>query len=141
MRCWRIAAGIAELEPDRAELVRGLLAAAADVHLTGQQTNGGPWIDVTVVNFDPQRLPVGDTAGVPQNLLEGLGLVYSDELGRRTEADRAAFTGVVRQTLASFGGPHGLIGTTRRAAAETGNPARGSLRLHPGLLAMLEQLD
>ena len=141
VRCWRIAAGIAELSPDRAELVNELLAAAVDVHFAGQQTNGGPWIDVTVVNFDPQRLPVGDTAGVPQNLLEGLGLVYDHELGQRSEVTRAAFTGVVRQTVASFGGAHGLIGTTRRASAETGNRARGSLRLHPGLLAMLEQLD
>lgn len=141
VRCWHIFADIVALAPERAPEFVELLDAAVHVHLTGQQTGGGAWIDVTVFDFSPQRLPVGDTAGVPQNLLDGLALYYDDRLGGRTDATRAAFTGVLRQTLATFGGPHGLFGTTRRAAAELGNPTRGSLRLHPGLIAMLEQLE
>jgi len=141
VRCWRIFARIAELDPSRREVVEELLEAALHVHLCGQQTGGGAWIDVTVFDFDPQRLPVGDTAGVPQNLLDGLGLVYDARLGLRNADTRAAFTGVLRQSLATFGGEYGLIGGPRRASAGAGNATRGSLRLHPGLLSMLEQLS
>lgn len=140
VRCWHIFERVAALDPERAPVARELLDAALHVHFAGQQTFGGPWIDVTVVDFSPQRLPVGDTAGVPQNLLDGLALVYDGALGLRTDATRARFAAVLRQTLASFAGEHGLIGTTHRAAPEVGNPTRGSLRLHPGLIGMLERL-
>jgi hypothetical protein len=141
VRCWRIFARIAALLPERAAEIGGLLEEAAHLHFTGQQVAGGHWIDVTVIDFDPQRLPVGDTAGVPQNLLEGLGALYREDLGLATEAHRARYTAVLRTTLQVFGGAHGLIATASRADGRgADNSAVGSLRFHPGLIAMLVHL-
>jgi hypothetical protein len=74
VRCWEIAAKLARLRPDLRAPVAARLDEALHLHLLGEQTPGGRWIDVTVVDFRPQHLPVGDTAGAPQNLLFGLAM-------------------------------------------------------------------
>ncbi|MEO0652888.1 MAG: hypothetical protein AAFZ65_19595, partial [Planctomycetota bacterium] len=141
VRCWRIAVELAHLDPTLAPRVAECLDDAVWVHFTGEQSPGGDWIDVTVVGHDPQRLPVGDTAGVPQNLLEGLAVATDEALGLDARDLRARFTAVMRTTLQSFGGAHGLIATTRRAqGVGSANPALGSLRFHPGLIEMLGRL-
>ena len=139
VRCWRIAAEVAHLEPSLAEEIAARIDDAVWVHFTGQQVAGGHWIDTTIVGHDPQRLPVGDTAGVPQNLLDGLGLAYQTHLGLDRESLRARFTAVMRTTLQTYGGPHGLIATGARIEGAP-NSSVGSLRFHPGLVEMLSQL-
>jgi hypothetical protein len=141
VRCWHIAARIAELEPDLAERVAERLEQAVLVHFTGEQVSGGHWIDVTVVGHDPQRLPVGDTGGVPQNLLEGLALCHDPALDLDRQAVRARFTAVLSTTLEVFGGRYGLIGTAQRATGEGAtNSSVGSLRVHAGVVEMLSHL-
>ena len=85
VRCWEIATKLARLRPELRAPVAERLDEALHLHLLGEQTPGGRWIDVTVVDFKPQRLPVGDTAGAPQNLLFGLALaLHPASLGDRS---------------------------------------------------------
>ena len=132
VRCWRIAARCAELEPAWESEVAELLDLAAHVHWTGQQNRAGEWIDTTIVRFDPQNLPVGDTLGVPQNLLEGLGHLARRQRGAERAATLARFAAVHARTKAVFGAPHGLL-----AGPAGGRAATGTLLVHPGLLELL----
>jgi hypothetical protein len=119
--------------------VARLLDAAAWAHFQGQQLPGGAWIDVTVKDFAPKFLPVGDTAGVPLNLLEGLALVYgARDLGLDGDQARARFTAVLRTTAAEFGRAHGFA---EQRGAPPGSPGyRGTLSVAIGLVRMLEAL-
>lgn len=101
VRCWEIAAKLARLRPELRGPVAERLDEALHLHLLGEQTPGGRWIDVTVVDFKPQHLPVGDTAGAPQNLLFGLALaIHPRSLGDRSyrtpEEARAWFAALWR---------------------------------------------
>ena len=90
VRCWEIATRLARLRPELRAEVAGRLDEALHLHLLGEQTPDGRWIDVTVVDFRPQHLPVGDTAGAPQNLLYGLALaLHPRVLGDRSYRDPA----------------------------------------------------
>jgi hypothetical protein len=90
VRCWEIAARLARLRPELRAPVAERLDEALHLHLLGEQTPDGRWIDVTVVDFRPQHLPVGDTAGAPQNLLYGLALaLHPAALGAGTFRDPA----------------------------------------------------
>ena len=146
VRCWRILADVAELQPELKERVPGLLLDAARSHFRGQQGEGGIWSDVTVVGFDPKaNLGVGDTAGLPQNLLEGLAVIYDRELGLSEEERRevrAMYTAVLRSTRTSYRHAFGY----REARRGAGRPqasvsAFGSVRVLPGLVEMLRRLS
>ncbi len=142
VRCWHIAARIARLEPELAGEVRSLVDAAARLHYKGGQGGDGTWVDVTIFGFDPQRLPVGDTSGVPHNLLEGLAVAHQAHLGLDTPATRARYLAVLEATDRAFGGAFGHFdGARRREGAGAVNPAIGSLRLLPGLVEMLVHLQ
>jgi len=140
VRCWEIVIGLAELEPELLPEVSSLLRAAVRLHFKGEQYENGAWGDVTVFDFDPKAgLQVGDLPGVPQNLLQGLGFVYREELGVRDAATRAMFTAVMRSSVEQYREPHGyLLGRRRLAGA---NPAGGSLRFAAGLVEMLGRLS
>lgn len=140
VRCWQIAAKAALLEPSRASAIQSRLLAAAQVHFTGQQNSAGSWIDTTVVGFDPQNLPVGDTLGVPQNLLVGLAVVAGAVSGPERELTLGRFLAVWQQSEQVFRRPYGLVdgpGGSRGAA----QAATGSLRVIPGLIALLRALE
>jgi hypothetical protein len=139
VRCWEIALELAALAPESAGEVGRLLDAAAHAHFQGEQLAGGAWIDTTVKGFGAKDLPVGDTGGVPQNLLEGLAVVYgARDLELATDAARARFTAVLRTTVAEFGRAHGFV---EQRGAPAGAPGtRGSLRVAVGLVRMLEAL-
>jgi hypothetical protein len=142
VRCWHIAARIAVLEPELEPEVRALVDAAARLHFKGGQGGDGVWVDVTIFGFDPQRLPVGDTAGVPHNLLEGLAVIHQESLGLATPETRARYMAVLEATDRAFGGAYGHIdGARRREGANAENPAIGSLRLLPALVEMLVHLQ
>lgn len=139
VRCWEIVTGLAELEPELYPEVSSLLRAAVRLHFKGEQYENGAWGDVTVFDFDPKAgLQVGDLPGVPQNLLQGLGFVYREELGLRDEATRAMFTAVMRSSVEQYREPHGYLLGRRRLAGS--NPAGGSLRFAAGLVEMLGRL-
>ena len=141
VRCWSIAERIARLEPDLAPSIASLVDEAARLHFKGGQGTDGVWVDVTIFGFDPQRLPVGDTAGVPHNLLEGLAVAHDAALGLDTPETRARFLLAMAATDEAFGGPFGYISGARRAVGEGAtNPAIGSLRLLPALVDILERL-
>lgn len=139
VRCWEIALEVAALAPETAAEVARLLDAAAHAHFQGEQIPGGAWIDTTVKGFEPRSLPVGDTGGVPQNLLEGLALVYgARDLGLATDETRARFTAVLRTTVAEFGRAHGFV---EQRGAPAGSPGfKGTMRVAVGLVRMLEAL-
>lgn len=139
VRCWEIALDIAALAPENGSEVARLLDAAAHAHFQGEQLPGGAWIDTTVRAFAPAFLPVGDTGGVPQNLLEGLALVYgARDLGLATDAARARYAAVLRTTVAEFGRAHGFAGQRHAPAGVPGYQA--SLMVTVGLVRMLEAL-
>jgi hypothetical protein len=142
VRCWRIAATIAELAPETRADVAELLEAAAHAHFQGQQIAGGTWIDTTVKRFSPVHLPVGDTSGVPQNLLAGLGIVYgARDLGLARDDVRAMFTAVLRATDAEFGRAHGFSAVRGAPSVTPGSPGfAGSTGVAVGLVEMLEAL-
>jgi hypothetical protein len=142
VRCWRIAAELARLEPALEPAAQPLLASALRVHFKGEQAPGGAWIDVTIKGFDPiSTLPVGDTGGVPQNLLEGLAALHDEELGLRGPDTRAMYTAVMRSTRTAYRAPHGSIGGARFArGAGARNSASGTLRVTGGLVEMWVRL-
>ncbi|MEM7310010.1 MAG: hypothetical protein AAF682_25265 [Planctomycetota bacterium] len=141
VRCWKIFARIARLEPDERSAVAELLHAAAHSHFKGEQLASGAWIDTTVKRFHPVQLPVGDIGGVPQNLLEGLAALYGErELGLRGEELRSMYVAVLRATVDGFRRPFGFVGG-RAAAPGRSQPAyAGSTRLAIGLVEMMEAL-
>lgn len=137
VRCWQIAAKLALLEPALAAAVDARLEAAVHVHFTGQQNAAGDWIDTTVVGFDPQNLPVGDTLGVPQNLLSGLALTAERFSGPARSRSLARFQAVLARTEARFGRRFGFVDGQ---AAPPSAPVTGTLRVAPGLIALLRAL-
>ncbi len=144
VRCWRIAIDLVRADPSLAERVRELLLEAVQIHWVGQQDGAGRWVDVTIVGFGPKALPVGDTAGVPQNQLEGLAAVIAatDVLGLE-EAQvgelLARFAAVEQRSLEAFGGPFGLIPGSLRTTGGP-QPAIGSLRLLGSVVLLLDAL-
>ena len=141
VRCWRIFARVARLEPDLAPEVGELLLAAARSHFKGEQVAGGAWIDTTIKRFHHVEVPVGDLGGVPQNLLEGLGVVYAQgDLGLASDEVRAMFAAVLATTEEVFGRPHGFVSRGTAPDAAEIPSYYGSTRMAWGLVAMLEAL-
>ena len=82
---------------------------------------------------------MGDTGGVPQNLLEGLGLVCGQqELGLQTDRLRAMFAAVLGATEQEFGRPRGFVARRGQGRSERG--FEGTSRVAIGLVEMLEAL-
>ena len=154
VRCWEVFGELALLQPQRpmasgkslGEEVSELLSMAVRSHVKGEQATGGHWLDVTVVGFDPAtNLPVGDTVGMPQNLIKGLGVVYRQEFGLRTPEHRALFAAVLSSCLESYDAPFGLVGAAPGSAPGGGRgggarSAVGTLQIMDGLLWMAENL-
>lgn len=154
VRCWEVFGELALLQPQRpmasgktlGQEVSELLPMAVRSHLKGQQATGGHWLDVTVVGFDPAtNLPVGDTVGMPQNLIKGLGVVYREEFGLRTAEHRAIFAAVLNSSLESYAAPFGLRGAAPGSASDGGRgggsgSSVGTLQVMDGLLSMAENL-
>lgn len=140
VRCWEIAAQVAELAPEMRGEVAGLLRAAVRSHFKGEQYGNGAWGDVTIFGFDPRPdLQVGDFTGVPQNLVNGIAIAYEDRLGLRSDGLRAMFTAVMRSSVATYRRPYGYLST--RSEHSDRNPGGGALRFMPGLVEMLRKLS
>ena len=141
VRCWVLLADAVRLRPDLAPEVDPRIDAAARAHWKGEQYPGGAWGDVTFFGFEPKTgLEVGDLPGTPANLLNGLAAAHERATGARREELRALYTAVLRSTLAEYRRPYGCL-TTRREHSGGANPAGGELRLLPGLVRMLGQLE
>jgi hypothetical protein len=141
-RCWRILRQLAELEPGLRDATRILLLEAARNHFQGQQGAGGAWLDLTIQGFDPVSLPVGDTGGVPQNLLSGLAHVYEREPDPAAGELRAMYAAVWLSTRAQYKAPFGYVtGVRRNEGRGAENSASATLRLTSGLVAMLRRLE
>jgi len=144
VRCWAIAGRIAELAPERAPGIAPLVRAAVRVHAKGGQYGDGTWRDVSVFGFEPKgQLQIGDTLGVPQNLLQGLALAHDEQLaalpgGPDLEELRALFTAVLRATRAAYRAPYGYL--PARVAHPGVNESSSSVGLAVGLVKMLERL-
>ena len=144
VRCWEILASVAALEPDLAPRIAPVLRAAARSHFKGEQYDDGTWGDVTVFGFDPKpQLEVGDTLGVPQNLLFGLAVLHDERLASQPGAAslaevRAMFAAVLRSSRAAYRREYGYL-PGRREEPGT-NESVASLRLAVGLVEMLERL-
>jgi hypothetical protein len=141
VRCWEIAAGVAQLEPALRPEIERLLRSAVRSHFKGEQYGNGAWGDVTIFGFDPQgHLQVGDLTGVPQNLMHGLAIVYpetgADSASKREL--RALFTTVLRSSRTAYRREYGYLST--RSENDGVNVATGSLRLAVGLVEMLRRL-
>ena len=144
VRCWAIAARIAELDPERAARIAPLLRAAVRLHAKGGQYGDGTWRDVSVFGFEPKgQLQIGDTLGVPQNLLHGLALLHDERLAALPGGPdllelRALFTAVLRTTRAAYRAPYGYL--PARVAHPGVNESSASVGLAVGLVKMLERL-
>ncbi|MCY2958565.1 MAG: hypothetical protein NTY35_00205 [Planctomycetota bacterium] len=140
VRCWRVAADLALVDPSlRAELEPALFDAV-HAHVQGEQYGNGAWGDVTIFGYSPKTgLQVGDLPGTPQNLLNGLSAAYTADLGLRTELTRALYTAVLRSSVTEYRKPYGFL-LGRTANARGGNNAAGSLRVLLGLTTMLRGL-
>lgn len=141
-RCWWILRELAVLEPGLRDATRLLLLEAARNHFAGQQGAAGAWLDVTIQGFEPiSNLPVGDTSGVPQNLLVGLAHVYERSPDLAAGELRAMFAAVMLSTRAQYKAEYGYISGARRAQGrDASNSAAGTLRYTSGLVAMLRRL-
>jgi hypothetical protein len=139
VRCWRIAADLARIEPKLAPSLSASVADAVHAQVQGEQYGNGAWGDLTVFGFDPKGGDhVGDFQGTPTNLLNGLGAVYGSKLGLRTDVVRGLYTAVLRSSVKEYGRPYGFL--LRRTEQRDGNTAQGSLRILLGLTTMLEAL-
>ena len=144
VRCWKIVAGLAELEPATRPGIARLLRLAARSHFKGLQYGNGAWGDVSVYAFRPKAdLQVGDIKGTPQNLLQGLASIYDPALaaepdGPQLDELRAMFTAVMRSSRERYRREYGYL-TTRREMKGV-NASGGSLRLAVGLVEMLKRL-
>ncbi|TAJ04002.1 MAG: hypothetical protein EPO68_17260 [Planctomycetota bacterium] len=141
-RCWWILRELAVLDPGLRDVTRVLLLEAARNHFHGQQGAAGAWLDVTIQGFEPiSNLPVGDTSGVPQNLLGGLAHVYEREPDLAAPELRAMFAAVMLSTRAQYKQQYGYVSGTRRSEGRGAtNSAAATLRYTSGLVAMLRRL-
>jgi hypothetical protein len=141
VRCWRIFRELGELEPALREHNRALVVEAARNHFRGQQGASGAWLDLTMQGFDPVALPVGDTGGVPQNLLAGLAHAYEREPDAHAAELRAMFAAVMLSTRAQYKDEYGYVSGARRNEGRGAvNSASATLRYTSGLVAMLRRL-
>lgn len=141
VRCWRIFRELGELVPALREPNRALIVEAARNHFRGQQGASGAWLDLTMQGFDPVALPVGDTGGVPQNLLAGLAHAYEREPDAHAAELRAMFTAVMLSTRAQYRAEYGYVsGARRNEGRGAANSASATLRYTSGLVAMLRRL-
>jgi hypothetical protein len=141
VRCWDIVGNVVRIEPSlasRAPRASDLLSMAARSHFKGEQYGDGSWGDLTIFDFAPKEVAVGDYPGAPQNLLSGLASIYGDDAGLPREELRAMYTAVLRSSVEHYLKPYGFIveRTERRGA----NVAIGTLRMLPGLTRMLGKL-
>jgi len=139
VRCWEIGVDLAHVDPALRAGMGPLLRIAARSHFRGEQYGNGAWGDVTIFGFDPRTLEVGDFTGAPQNLLNGLALVYVGELGLRTDEIRAMYTAVLRSSVAQYGRPYGFL--LQREEHKGANSSQGSLRMLTGLVEMLRAVS
>jgi len=142
-RCWDIMLRAAEEDPALLPDVAPLLHEAARVHFKGEQLGDGSWSDVTVNGFDPRgQLQVGDTGGVPQNALFGLGLLHDEALaaagGPPLEEVRALFATVLLSTRARYRRPNGYLWGREQLPGT--NRSGASLLVGVGLIEMLDHL-
>lgn len=140
VRCWRVAADLVRVDPSlRAEL-EPVLFDAVHAHVQGEQYGNGAWGDVTIFQYGPRNVQVGDYTGTPQNLLNGLSAAYTADLGLRTDLTRALYTAVLRSSVQEYGRPYGFL-LESTANPRGGNTAAGSLRVLLGLSTMLRGLS
>lgn len=145
VRCWRIFSKAAELDTSLVEGLAPLLRDGLRVHWKGQQYDGGAWGDVTVKAFDPKaHLQVGDTKGVPQNMITGFAVLYdrrfADAPGGMGLAElRARFAAVLASTREHYRRPFGYLST--RSEVQGANYCGGEMRLAAGLMDLLHALD
>lgn len=137
-RCWRIGVDLARVDPSLKSTLGPLLRSAARSHFKGEQYENGAWGDVTIFDFQPKTLHVGDLSGAPQNLLTGLATIYTDDVGLRTDEIRAMYTSVFRSTVEQYRRPYGYL-LVRKEQQGT-NSAYGSVRVLSGLVDMLSAL-
>jgi len=139
VRCWNLLADVAQIDKSQKESIADLLRLAARSHFKGEQYGNGAWGDVTIFRFGPRTgLQVGDYPGAPQNLLNGLATVYSDDLGGKTDEIRAMYTAVLRSSVKEYLRPYGFL--LDRTERQGENSARGSLRMLLGLVKMAKAL-
>jgi hypothetical protein len=139
VRCWNLLADVARFAPGEKDSIGRALHTAARSHFKGEQYGNGAWGDVTIFRFGPRTgLEVGDYPGAPQNLLNGLATIYTNELGNRTDEVRAMYTAVLRSSVKEYKRTYGFL--LERTQREGQNSARGSLRMMLGLVKMLRRL-
>jgi hypothetical protein len=139
VRCWNLLGDVVKLEPSEKESIGGLLRMAARSHFKGEQYGNGAWGDVTIFRFGPRTgLEVGDYPGAPQNLLNGLATIYTDDLGCRTDEVRGMYTAVLRSSIQEYRRPYGFL--LDRTERQGDNSAAGTLRMLLGLVKMLRRL-
>jgi hypothetical protein len=138
VRCWDLLADYARVEPAVLERLRPLLAAALRAHFKGEQYDNGAWGDVTIYDFAPKSVEVGDFPGFPSNLLWGLALAYARDLGLRSDDVRAMYTAVLRSSEQAYRAEYGWLLT--RSPSSGQNPAGGEIRVLLGLVEMLGNL-
>jgi len=138
VRCWRIGVDLARVDPSLKSTMGPLLRLAARSHFKGEQYENGAWGDVTIFDFQPKSLHVGDLSGAPQNLLTGLATIYTEDIGLRTDEIRAMYTSVLRSTLQQYKRPYGFL--LDRKEQQGTNSAYGSIRVLSSLVEMLRAL-
>jgi len=139
VRCWNLLGDLAKVEPPEKSSIAELLHLAARSHFKGEQYGNGAWGDVTIYRFGPRTgLQVGDYPGAPQNLLNGLATIYTDDLGGKTDEVRAMYTAVLRSSVKEYRRPYGFL--LDRTERQGENPASGTLRMLLGLVKMLRAL-
>ncbi len=140
VRCWNLLGDVVKLAPSEKDSIGTLLHMAARSHFKGEQYGNGAWGDVTIFRFGPRTgLEVGDYPGAPQNLLNGLATIYSDELGNRTDEVRAMYTAVLRSSVKEYKRTYGFL--LDRTEKQGDNSASGTLRMLLGLVKMLRRLS
>ncbi|MFT7679202.1 MAG: hypothetical protein ACI8QC_003202 [Planctomycetota bacterium] len=145
VRCWRIFAQAATLDASIVPELAPLLCDGLRMHWKGQQYDGGAWGDVTVKAFDPKaHLQVGDTKGVPQNMVTGFATLYDRRFaeapgGMPLTELRARFVAVLASTREHYRRPFGYLST--RTEVQGANYCGGEMRLAAGLMDMLHALD
>jgi hypothetical protein len=140
VRCWNLLGDVVKLAPSEKESIGTLLHMAARSHFKGEQYGNGAWGDVTIFRFGPRTgLEVGDYPGAPQNLLNGLATIYTDELGNRTDEIRAMYQAVLSSSVKEYKRTYGFL--LDRTEKQGDNSASGTLRMLLGLVKMLRRLS